>query len=199
MFFSVLRCICPRAKHCIGVWPSYRAAFTYYLLATEKLHRVPRLCVLSALLLFVLLFRTNYVAGIIFGKSIWSNDNDNGFEYLCGFELNIAEFESIALVALLASLLPYNSLRTGTQTAIIRITNCAANSQNCFQYPTNQSMPQRTWWPCLQLAGQYFRKIVVHTWPGWTRRYTCSAVARGQRENYCEWSCLHLQHMVCVK
>ena len=77
--------------------------------------------------------------------------------------LNIAEFESIALVALLASLLPYNSLRTGTQTAIIRITNCAANSQNCFQYPTNQSMPQRTWWPCLQLAGQYFQKIVVHT------------------------------------
>ena len=30
--------------------------------------------------------------------------------------LNIAEFESIALVALLASLFPYNSLRTGTQT-----------------------------------------------------------------------------------
>ena len=122
---------------------------------------------------------------------------DNGFEYLCGFE-HRRVWEHCPR-GLACSLLPYNSLRTGTQTAIIRITNCAANSQNCFQYPTNQSMPQRTWWPCLQLAGQYFQKIVVHTWPGWTWRHTCSADAKGQRENYCEWSCLHLQHMVCVK
>lgn len=198
MFYSVLRCICPRAKHCIGVWPSYRAAFTYYLLATEKLHKEypGYMYYLPYFYWAYFLERTTSLASSLVNQS--EAMTMTMALNIC-VALNIAEFESIALVALLASLLPYNSLRTGTQTAIIRITNCAANSQNCFQYPTNQSMPQRTWWPCLQLAGQYFQKIVVHTWPGWTRRYTCSAVARGQRENYCEWSCLHLQHMVCVK
>ena len=46
----------------------------------------------------------------------------------------------------------------GHKLTIIRITNCAANSQNCLQYPTNQSVAQRNWRQHLKLSRLYFQQ-----------------------------------------